>query len=102
MKLIPSSGSRVKKKDGETAKRIVWICVTNGIAWVWCSYLLAFLDREQIAENLSVVAVTEILGVVLIYCLKSLFENLSKNNSWPDKPAKPSKTDETAEGGAVG
>ena len=37
------------------------------------------------AEALSQVALKEIIGVVLIYGLKALFENLSKNNSWPDK-----------------
>lgn len=69
----------------ETTKRIVWACLINGFAWVWCSYLLAYLGREQIAETLSQVAITEIIGVVLVYCLKSLFENISKNNNWPDK-----------------
>ena len=69
----------------ETTKRIVWVCLLNGIAWVWCSYLLAYLGREQIAESLSQVALTEIIAVVFVYCLKSLFENLSKNNVWPDK-----------------
>ena len=39
----------------------------------------------QIAEGLSQVAVTEIIGVVLAYCIKSVVENLSKNNHWPDK-----------------
>lgn len=57
-----------------TSKSIVWFCVLNGIGWVWCSYLLAFLGREQIAEGLSKLAITEIIAVVLIYCLKSLFE----------------------------
>lgn len=47
--------------------------------------ILALLGREQIAEALSQVALKEIIGVVLIYGLKALFENLSKNNSWPDK-----------------
>ena len=51
----------------ETAKRVVWICLSNGIAWVWCSYLLALLGREEIAESLSKVAITEIIGVVLVY-----------------------------------
>lgn len=73
------------KLKKETSKRIVWVCLFNGFAWVWCSYVLAYLGREQIAETLSQVAITEIIGVVLVYCLKSLFENLSKNNSWPDK-----------------
>ena len=74
-----------RKKKKETSKRIVWICLINGFLWVWCSYLLAYLGREQIAETLSQVAITEIIGVVLIYCVKSLFENLSKHNIWPDK-----------------
>ena len=58
----------------------------NGFAWVWCSYILAFLDKMQIAESLSQVAVTQIIGVVLAYAIKSAIENLSKNNNWPDKP----------------
>ena len=57
-----------------TTKRIVWACLINGIGWVWCSYALAFLGRTEIAESLSRTAVTEIIGVVLLYCLKSLFE----------------------------
>lgn len=69
----------------ETAKKVVWFCIANGVAWVWCSYLLAYLGRAQIAENLSKIAITEIIGVVLIYCVKSLFENISKHNDWPDK-----------------
>ena len=72
---------------GTTTKHLVWLCLGNGIAWVWCSYLLAWLGREEIAESLSKAAVTEIVGVVLVYAAKSLFENLSKNNSWPDRPA---------------
>ena len=57
-----------------TTKRIVWACLLNGLAWVWCSYILALLGREQIAESLSQVALKEIIGVVLLYCVKSLFE----------------------------
>lgn len=71
-----------------TTKRVVWFCLANGTVWVYLSYLLAWLGREEIAENLSIVAVTEIIGVVLAYCLKSLFEQLSKNNNWPDKAPK--------------
>ena len=74
-----------KKPSTETTKKIIWICLANGFAWVWCSYLLAWCDKVQIAESLSQVAVTEIVGVVLAYCIKSAVENLSKNNRWPDK-----------------
>lgn len=75
------------KKRMETTKKVIWVCLIMGFAWVWCSYILAYLDRVQIAESLSQVAVTEIIGVVLAYCIKSAVENLSKNNHWPDKAA---------------
>lgn len=68
-----------------TMKKIVFVCLANGIAWVWCSYILAFLGHDTIAESLSQVALAEIIGVVLTYALKSVLENLSKNNHWPDK-----------------
>ncbi len=74
------------KRKQETTKKMIWVCLINGFAWVWCSYILAYLDKTQIAESLSQVAVTEIIGVVLSYCIKSAVENLSKNNHWPDKP----------------
>ena len=68
-----------------TTKKIIGFCLLNGVAWVWCSYLLAYLQRSEIAESLSKVAVTEIIAVVLAYCIKSLFENLAKNNDWLNK-----------------
>ncbi len=70
----------------EFSKRIVYLLMINSVIWVYLSYLLAFLGREQIAENLSEKIVIQIIGVTLIYCVKSLFENLSKHNTWPDKP----------------
>lgn len=79
-----NSGAATKKKV-ETTKKVIWICLANGFSWVWCSYILAILDKVQIAESLSQVAVTEIIGVVLAYSVKSGVENLSKNNRWPDK-----------------
>jgi len=70
----------------EFSKRIVYLLMINSVIWVYLSYVLAFLGREQIAENLSEKIVIQIIGVTLIYCVKSLFENLSKHNTWPDKP----------------
>jgi len=81
-----TSESKQPKKRFETSKLIVWVCLINGFLWVWCSYILAWFGREQIAESLSQVALTEIIGVVLIHCAKTVVENLSKNNKWPDKP----------------
>lgn len=66
-------------------KLIVGFLLANGVVWVYLSYVLAYLGRVEIAEALSRAVVAEILGVVLVYGLKSLFENLSKHNNWPDK-----------------
>ena len=79
---------RIKRAKTETMKAVVWFCLCNGCAWVWCSYLLAYLGRTEIAESLSQVALTEIVAVVLAYAIKSVVENLSKNNNWPDKGGK--------------
>ncbi len=82
---LKANGLLEERKRIETTKKVVWVCLINGFAWVWCSYILAYLGRTEIAENLSQVAVTEIIGVVLAYCIKSVIENLSKKNLWPDK-----------------
>lgn len=89
------AGQRLQKP--ETMKRVIWICLFNGFAWVWCSYVLAALDKVQIAESLSQVAVTEIIGVVLAYAIKSAVENLSKNNRWPDKGSESENAHENQE-----
>ena len=54
--------------------------------------VLAYLGREQIAEQLSGKAVTEIIAVILAYAIKSLVENLSKHNNWPDRSGKKEET----------
>lgn len=82
---INSKGAR--QKPIETMKALVWFCLVNGCGWVWSSYILAYLGREEIAENLSKIALADIVIAILVYALKALFENMSKNNSWPDKPS---------------
>jgi hypothetical protein len=72
------------KRRPSFSKLIVAWLLFNGTGWTWCSYLLAYSGRAEIAEALSKTVVAEVLGVVLVYSLKALFENLSKNNRWPD------------------
>jgi hypothetical protein len=55
-------------------KKVVWICLGNGFAWIWCSYVLAYLGREQIAETLSSVAVKEIIG----WCRHEINDSIQK------------------------
>lgn len=37
-------------------------------------FLLAFLGRQEIAETMGGLLITEIIGVFLVYCTKSFFE----------------------------
>lgn len=37
-------------------------------------FILALLGKEQIAESMGSLIVTEIIGVFMAYCLKSFFE----------------------------
>lgn len=37
-------------------------------------FLLALIGRQEIAETLGGLIVTEIIGVFLVYCVKSFFE----------------------------
>lgn len=78
-----------------TSVKVVWFILINACGWIWCSYLLAYLGRTQIAEDLSKVALTALVAVILGYYGKALTENISKHNSWPDKPVN-APTEETA------
>lgn len=65
---------------GETyTKRITTFIILNAVYWVWCSYILAWFGRYEIAQSLSQTAVTAILGVVITNGAKSTTENVSKN-----------------------
>lgn len=76
----------MKRQKKSTAGRIdsftklaVAVVLINACAWVWCSYILAYLGRYEIAESLSQTAVTAIIGTFVTYAVKSLFENVNKN-----------------------
>lgn len=73
------------KPKPEFMKMIILFNNVNGILMIWASYILAYIGRTEIAETLSKTVVTEIVAVTTVYALKALFENLSKNNTWPDK-----------------
>jgi ABC-type transport system involved in cytochrome bd biosynthesis fused ATPase/permease subunit len=73
------------------SKLIVGWLLINGTIWIYLSYILAYLGNTQIAETLSKTVVVEILGVILVYCAKACFENISKNNQWPDKKIEDNK-----------
>ena len=67
-----------KPRIDSFTKVIVLVLLINAMAWVWCSYGLAYIGRYEIAESLSQTAITTILGTVIAYCTKSLVENVNK------------------------
>lgn len=61
-----SFGTFTKKWVG----RLMYVAMFD----IQLSYLLAFLGKEQIAETLSITVVTEIIGVMAVYFVKSFLE----------------------------
>ena len=69
----------------DTSKILIFILVYIGAVMAGFSYYLAYIEREEIAESLSKAALVELVAPAVIMLIKSLIENLSMNNSWPDK-----------------
>lgn len=67
-----------KNRLNTFTKLAVLVILINAIAWVWCSYGLAYLGRYEIAESLSQTAIDVILGVFIAYAVKSGVENVNK------------------------
>lgn len=55
-------------------KKIMTRVITVALMDMQFPFILALLGREQIAETMGGLIVTEIVGVFLVYCLKSFFE----------------------------
>lgn len=58
---------------------IITVCLID----IQLSYILAFIGKEQIAENLSTQIVTTILGVTTAYMIRAYFDTkaeLKENN----------------------
>lgn len=63
-----------------TTKQLVWLFSINGILWIWCSYVLAFMDKIQIAESLSSNVCTVVIGQMAMYLLTKTVENVFRYN----------------------
>ena len=85
------SKKRMSKKTF-TKVAVKWILVF-AIIDLQLSYLLAFLGRVEIAEELSSTVATAIIGVMLGYFLKSFFETREEEKNklaqeWRNEPPK--------------
>ena len=69
----PERAERPKRFNTYTKKmmnRIISVALID----MQFPFILAFLGKEQIAETMGGIIVTEIIGVFMAYCLKSFFE----------------------------
>lgn len=79
-------GRRKKKKRQQLGdarsytKSIVTFILVNAVVWVYLTYILAFMDKTAIAEQLSIVVVKVIIYTILSYLIKALVENVFKFN----------------------
>ena len=60
-------GRKTYWKTISTAKRLMWILTINAILWIWCSYVLAWFDKTQIAESLSSNVCNVVIGTVIAF-----------------------------------
>jgi len=68
------------KTFSSTSKQLIWFYSINGVAWIWCSYVLAFMGRGQIAESLSSNVCTIVIGQIGFYLITKTIENVFKYN----------------------
>lgn len=78
--------AQLSKTLQTTAKQLVWLFSINGILWIWCSYILAFMDKGQIAESLSSNVCTVVLGQIAFYLISKTVENVFKYNNFGGEP----------------
>lgn len=62
-------------------KLVLGFVLINGMAMMWCSYILAWFDRMTIAETLSSTVADVIVGTIIAYLCTKTIENVSKYGS---------------------
>lgn len=61
-------------KSSTYSKKWVSRLLACGCIWITLSYVLAFMDKVQIAESLSSTVATVVIATILGYLCKSFFE----------------------------
>lgn len=62
-------------------KRLVGLIIFVGLVDLQLSYVLAFMDKMQIAESLSIQVCVTIVGTSLVYMIKSYFETKAEKHN---------------------
>lgn len=72
--------SDLKRFLNTTSKCLIWFFAVNSVLWIWCSYILAWFGRGQIAESLSSNVCSVIIGGLITYLVTKTIENVFKYN----------------------
>ena len=72
---------KIKKPRIDTfPKLLVILIVLHGLICVTASYVLAFLNYTEIAENLSITIIGEIVAPTVSYIISNVFTNIFEKN----------------------
>ena len=89
---MPMGRKKKNKTVTFTKTAVKWILVLS-LLDLQLSYILAFLGRVEIAEDLSSTVATAVIGVMLGYFMKSFFETkkkkkleFEKEKEWKNEP----------------
>ena len=80
MSIFKKTGDRLHNALGTTTKQLIWFYTINGTAMIWCSYVLAFMGKDQIAEALSSNVCTVVIGQIGFYLVSKTVENVFQYN----------------------
>ena len=72
--------SKNSRRLMSTSKKIIWLLTINAILWIWCSYILAWFDKVQIAESLSSNVCSVVIGQTLGYLITNCVSNIFRYN----------------------
>lgn len=87
MGVVNLSYSKKQKKPVEYHKKLLTFIIINSVLMMWCSYILAWYGKAQIAEALSTTVATTIVGVTIPYLITKVIENVNKYGSRLNKTA---------------
>lgn len=79
--------NRIANTLATTSKQLIWFYSINGVGWVWASYYLAYIEKNQVLETLSSTVCNVVIGQLIVYFLSKTIENIFKYNVFGPKSA---------------
>ena len=70
----------MKRFFNTTSKILIWFVILNGEMQIYLTYLLAFLGKTSVLEQLGKTIALEIVAPVALLVLKAVIENVFEKN----------------------